>query len=542
MPESWHGSLGFLRTTFSLGHLLQWITEGKGVMRESSRLVGLAVILFAAYPAILILVATANGPGISIDSVSYAAAANSWADSGRLLGFNGESLSIFPGGMPVVVGTFMWMGVDGSVAVSVINALAIAMTVLATYFLGRQVLRKPGWSLLAAGIVSLATSTVRVGSYFWTEPVFTALITWALVLTVWAVRIRTVSWWLPIAVGLLVSASSSYRFVGIVALPVLAAGVLWASQSRRWVNGLTVVLVGSVGFVGSVARNLILGAPAFGDRSPGSVDAQGAVLGLVNLWGEYIAPSTTTSLTAVFGAVVLVLLVAGAWLLVMMRSYSGIVTAAFVAVYWVAILASQVGTRLDVATERFGAPALAPSVVVFLVAIRALLDTMSRQIGELVKREQGTVHSWISVIAAVLLLAVVGLSSVHTMRFVTEARTQGLGIASAASMDSAVARLAQGLPSGAVVASNDPWRVWWARGTGVVLDYPPTLVEWPMDRVESDIARLVRAVGNEGSALVLIDEQGRASLPLSQLAQRGLTATEIGTEDGVTLWELAPAN
>jgi hypothetical protein len=489
-------------------------------------------------PILAIALATSMGPGISVDSVSYAAAAKSWAESGLLLGYDGRDLSIFPVGLPVLVGSLMATGLSLSAAVTLPNLVATGLIVLAAYFLGRQVLMSPGWALMAALLVSLAVSTVRVGSYFWTEPVFTALVSWALVATAWGIRRRSDSWWLALAVGALVSVATSFRYVGIALQPVLVLGIAWSSHSRRLLRGLLVLGIGSLGLLLSAGRNLWIGAPALGERYPGSVDSQGAVLGLVKLWGEYLAPSSTTSLTVVFGAVVLVLLVAGIWLVLIARNRPGILVAGIVIVYWSAILVSQVGTRLDVATERFGAPVLAASVVLVLAAIRSLLGTVSRQIEESTSWNSNLVHQGVAGAAVLVLVGVLGISLLHTVRFVSDGRPNGLGLDSAAAADRSVSRIAQALPAGTVIASNDPWQVWWIRGEGPVLDLPPSRNEWPADRVQADLDRLALAVREEGSVVVLLDEGSRASISVEDLASQGLVVSEIGQQSGVEIWEL----
>jgi len=501
-----------------------------------------ALTVLAIYPVVMIVLATRQGPGISIDSVSYAASASSWAESGQLRSYDGRELSIFPVGLPVVIGSVMAAGLSLSSGVILTNVIATALTVLAAYFLGREVLRSPGLALLTAAFVALAASSVRVGSYFWTEPVFTMLLSWALVITARAVRMRAGSWWIPVAVGTLITATTMYRYVGIVALPVLALGVAYAATSKRITKGVSVLLIGSIGIAFSAGRNLLYGAPALGERYPGSIESQGALLGLVKLWGEYVAPSITTSLTVVAGSIVLVLIAVGVWTVLIDRNGPGILIASYVVIYWVAILVSQVGTRLDVATERFGAPALAPSVVLVLLAARGLIRSMSRQVGSALGRDSSGVHRVLASLSIVVLVGVVGLSILHAIRFVSEGTSGGLGLDSVAAGDRALSRAARDIPMGTVIASNDPWQVWWERGSGVVLDYPPSRSEWPAERVEADIDRLVSAVKSEGSLIVLLDEGSRVSLPVGELQDLGLVTRERGVQSGVAAWELRSAN
>ena len=500
-----------------------------------------ALVALSVYPVVMILVATANGPGISVDSVSYASAAESWAANGQLFAYNGSDLSIFPVGLPVFIGTLMATGASLSGAVIGINAISTALTVLAAYFLGRQVLLNPAWALLAAAGVALSASTSRVGSFLWTEPIFSALISWSLVLVAWALRTRRGDWWIPLAAGALVSAATAYRYVGVVAVPSIAIGVGWAATQRRLSKALLAGFVGSIGLIASAGRNVISGYPPLGERYPGSIDEQGAVLGLVRLWGEYLAPSSTTNLTVVFGALVLVLLICGAWLLSIGRNGPGVLVAGYVGIYWLAILVSQVGTRLDVATERFGAPVLGPSIILVLVAVRALWHVMSRQLSDATGQDPRSTSRWLLGFAMVVVVGIVGLSALQAFRFASDGFQQGLGLDSKESKSRAVTLVAADLPIGAVVASNDPWQVWWSGNQGAVLDYPPSRSEWPDGRVDADIDNLLTAIDDQGSLIVVLDSGARSYLPIDEFIALGLEAEPFEDRDGVRVIELRPA-
>jgi len=93
----------------------------------------------------MIAIATANGPGISVDSVSYAAAATSFADTGRFVTYDGTDLTLFPPGLPAFLGVLIATGLSLSTAAVLVNVVAVCVTVAASYFLARQVLVSPGW-------------------------------------------------------------------------------------------------------------------------------------------------------------------------------------------------------------------------------------------------------------------------------------------------------------------------------------------------------------------------------------------------------------
>ena len=491
-----------------------------------------ALVSLVVYPAVMIAMATSNGPGISVDSVSYAAAATSFADTGRFVTYDGTDLTLFPPGLPAVLGVLIATGLSLSTAAVLANVVAVCVIVSASYLLARQVLVSPGWSLVGATAVSMLAATVRVGSYLWTEAIFTALITVVLVLVTWAVRHRRTPWWLVVAAATLVAVATTLRYVGVVAVPVVIVAIAWAARESRVGKAALAGLIGLLGLVLPALRNVILGSPPLGERYPGSVNLEGAITGLVLQWGEYVAPSRTTSLTWIAGAVVGIVLLVGMWLVIVQRNRPGAVLALFVLVYWLTIVISQVGTRLDVVTERFAAPVLAPTVVLVLVALRSGLIESSRQLAPVAKVKQDKVHHVLAGGLGVLGVAVLGLSFVHAVEFVRDSNREGIDLASAAATERLLVQAATALPSDEIVASNDPWQVWWSRG-GVVLDFPPSPDEWPSERVDSDLVAVKQAVDAREQIFVVIDESARASLDLSYLDEVGLTSRVIENTDGV---------
>ena len=497
----------------------------------------IVLVALVMYPAVMIVIATANGPGVSVDSVSYAAAATSFAETGRFVTYDGTDLTLFPPGLPAVLGVLVAAGFSLSFAAVLVNVVAVCVTLVASYSLARQVLVSPGWSLVATAGVSLLAATVRVGSYLWTEALFTALITVALVLVTWAARHRRTPWGLVVTAAALAALATTLRYVGVVVVPVVVLAIAWAARDGRAVKAAAAGAIGVLGLVLPALRNVQLGSAALGERYPGTVNLEGAVTGLVLQWGEYVAPSRTTSLTLIAGAIVGVVLIVGMWLVVIRRNRPGAVLALFVVVYWVSILISQVGTRLDVVTERFAAPVFAPTVVLVLVAVRSGIGEGASQLAPLVRLSRARVHRALLAGLGVVGVAVIGLSIVHALEFVRDGNREGIDLASASAAERAVVRLAASLPAGEIVASNDPWQVWWSRG-GVVLDFPPSPGEWPRERVESDVKALGEAVDARERVFVVMDANARASLDLSDLEEAGLSAQVLENTDGVVVAEL----
>ena len=494
-----------------------------------------------AYPVMMIVLASSIGPGISPDSVSYAAAATSFADTGRLITYDGSPLTLFPPGLSVILGALMALGVSLDLATIALNAVATGVTVATTFYLARLVLRSSGWALGAMAVVALSASTIRIGSFLWTEPVFTALVTVLLLLLARGVALSRFSWPVVVTMGVLVSVATTFRYVGVVAVPVVAAFVAWRGGWQRYPKGLAVGLISLLGFFAVALRNLSNGAPPLGERYPGSVGVEGALQGLIRTWGEYIAPEQTTSLTVVVGAALAVVVLLGVWVAVISRNVAGLALAVFVLVYWSAIVFSQVGTRLDIDSERFGAPVLAPTVIIVLLAIRTLLGAMAKQLDRSRLVDERTAHTLLSASALILAVAVGSLSVFHSVQFVADGRGNGLGLNAASVANSDIARAAVSTPRGLAIVTNDPWTVWWNRG-GVVLSYPPSRTDWPDSRIESDVERIQDALEANGRVLVLLETNGSAYLEADELRAEGMKLEQSGAVGTVVTGEVLLAN
>ncbi len=140
------------------------------------------------YPAVMVLLATRRGPGISPDSVVYVSAARNFAHRGEMVDFLGLPLTLWPPGLPWLLGVFERAEIDSQTAAVGINVMSASLTVLLTYALANAVLDSPALALLAATVVSTSASTVRVYAMLWTEPLFTVLTLSALLLLTSAVR------------------------------------------------------------------------------------------------------------------------------------------------------------------------------------------------------------------------------------------------------------------------------------------------------------------------------------------------------------------
>ena len=499
----------------------------------------LLLLLLVAFPVALILVATAQGIGVSIDSVSYIATAKSFAAGNGLLSYDGLPLTIFPPGYPIVLGLLIAAGLSVNIAAIAINVLSVVLLVLCSYELGRRLLGSPNQALFTTAFVALSASTVRTNSYAWSEPVFTVLVLAALILLVIALERSSLGWRSAVAVALLVSVATTFRFVGIALVPVamLGAYIVWRRTLRPTsaaVRSLLLAAGSLLGFAVVAARNVTFGSGPMGERYPGSRTIEGGLATAFRALGESVAPSQTTSLTAFVGVVVVVLLVAGIWVALLQRNAPMLVVATFVVVYWAAIVVSQSTTRVDEAGERFAAPAFVAVVILGAYAIRELAAGAARQLEESELVAASKARATFRVVGAVVLVGILGLSVMHGVRFARMGHQDGL--VGFGSLDSALIRAVAGAVG---VASNDPWAIWWARQAGPVVDLPVSPTEWPQARVDADIERLVSAVVDGRVDTVVVFDNGRPFLPLDELAAHGLALIRSAEFTDGTLYSVA---
>jgi hypothetical protein len=502
--------------------------------------------LLMAYPVILVLISTSSGPGVSPDSVSYLAGAQSLLDNGTLLTFTGEPLTLFPPGQSVLLAGLGFVGISLTAAAIVVNLICAVLLVGGTYLLGQRVLHSSALALVSAAFVSLSAATVREFSMVWSEPVFSVLVLSVLLLLVRVASRRQVTWANVIALAVLASAATCFRYAGFVMIPVIAVVVLWsampAGRGRAWALGVVSLLASSVGLIALALRNISVGSGALGERYPSAVTLEGAVKSTINLLGTYLVPSETSLLWAELGVVVAVLLVAGIWLGLIRRSRGVVVLSLFVTVYWLSLWWSQMTTRLDSATERLLAPALAPMVILVIFAVSALGATVCKQLAESRFLTAGAAHRFVLVVAWVALIAVLGLQVLHGVRFARDSATAGIGYNSSATLNAPVSQAIAALPEDSGIASNDPWRAYWVAGHGPSVDIPPVAAEWPQERIDADAARLLDSVRDGSVDHVAYFTGARNAWTPEELSALGLTLTPVGEFADGTLYSVAFAN
>ena len=492
--------------------------------------------LLALVPALLVWLSTPRGSGLSQDSVSYLAAARSLAAGDGLLTYTGDPLTLFPPGLPLVLGLAESAGWQAQSAAVAVNAVCAALIVVGAYRLARGCGLGLVGAFAVATFTSLSSATVSVFAWLWTEPLFAVLVLGALILLVGMIRRQEVRWGPVIGVGLLVSAATGVRYVGLVMIGIAALGAWLALRDGprhlRWRWVAIVAGLSSTGLLVVAARNLALGSGPLGERYPGTRTLEGALEATIEVLGSYVAPPQATLLTAEAGVLVAVLLGVGAWLAVVRRDGPVTLLAAVVVIYLAAIVWSQAATRLDMASTRLLAPAFVPLVVVAAYALRETVQSMADQLGRPASRVL-----W-GLVGTVFVLAVAA-SLLQGLRFVSDARANGIGLAEPATASELAAAVAE-LPVETGAASNDPWLVYLRVGEPPVLPLPPSAGEWPPDRVAADTQRLAAAVRSGSVTHAAVFDGGGAIEPLETLGAEGIVATPVSELADGTLYVLTP--
>ena len=353
---------------------------------RTDRLLVVLAALSGLSAAIVSLVATSRGPGLSPDSTEYLSTGLNLAAGGGLRSFTGAELTIFPPGLPVVVAVGHWLGLSTSWTVRLFNALAFGATVWLGFALLRRHIRS--MVLVAGGTVLLAVSAplLAMAEMAWTEPAFIAIaLAFVLVLEdacdaphpARLLALAAVVAWLGFR----------FRYAGVALIPAGALSVLLGRRARGWRQAFGSAV--GFGLAASavpllwMGRNHLVDGTFLGPRAP-STDSMTAVVG--RFWlvlGEWALPGFSASHQRVVGgavAVVGVALLAG----VLVTSFSGragrglgrtaspIPLLCFAGAYTAYLVLAQLTTAFDQLDTRLLSPLYVPLVVLSVLGIDRL--------------------------------------------------------------------------------------------------------------------------------------------------------------------------
>ena len=494
----------------------------------------LTVGFIATVSLVLVAYGTSSGPGISPDSVSYAAAARSLANGDGLLDFTGEALATFPPGLSLVLGGLVALGIDLNAAVVIVNLVALAITVVLTYILARLVLPTFAWSIAVTALVAWARVTTEVFSMLWSESLFVPLVLAIAIVLVRGYRRGHVTWSDVVLISVALALLISVRYSGIFLIAAVFLTVLLMPTSTpivRLGRALTVIVLPFIVLFAIVMRNIRNGQGILGDRYPSAQSLQGALVSATEALGSSIMWRGTTSITIIIGAFAVVLALVGSWWGLIHR-FATLPVTILAFTYAAGTVISQSSTRLDDASERLGYPVYPLIAVLAAMGLWVMVRTAWRQIRERWPNVSAPVTKVIALAPTVVVaLLVIALGLANSVRFAIDAHRDGLGYRHVERQESETAQRIKELPPDAVLATNEPWLVAWLRPESVTFPLPPPTSEWPADRILQDERRILSAVAAGETVYAAVISPGLPWRDLDELQESGLSLHDA---DGIS--------
>ncbi len=486
-----------------------------------------------AYPTVLVLWAGRQGPGMWSDSVNYAFGARSFALVGEVNGWAGGPLTLWPPGLSMLLGSMVRLGIDLEVAAVGVNAVCVASMVYLTFLLARSVLDSSELGLLAAGLVGVSASTLRVFAWLASECPFIVLTLIVLLLCVEAVRSGKFGWPRVIALGALVSVATIVRLAGLWLIPVALLSAVMALHRSGWrrtlvTAGATTVTC-TIGLATVALRNASVGAPPLGVREAATSGALSLVTGTVATLGRYVVPFNWT-VPAVAVGVALLLLLTYSLESARRRAENGALLVGFFTALYLALLTySQVAASVSPTNARLAAPAFAPLVIATIFAVR---DVHRR-----VRGRSKVAVGFVPAGSALIAIMCIAVSLVEGLAYAHSAASQGLGYNSVASRSSPLALSLRDLPHEANIAATDDAKAAWVSGRIIAMRLPRLESAGVLEQSDESVEWAVKRV-NDGSVgyIAFFDDPGIHSISPQALLAAGATIQQTSVFEDGSLW------
>lgn len=478
----------------------------------------------------LVLWATARGPGMSPDSVTYAYAGKSFAASGRLSFVAGGALTIFPPGLPVLLGVLALVGIPVQTAGIAIGVLSVVAVIVMTYLAGNLVVGSRLAGALAAGIVGLSAATLAVYSMLWTEPLFNALVLGVLVVLAHGARSRSLNLRAAVTVVLGASAATMLRDVGVTLVPAIAVAVLLIYRASGWraatARAAAVSVASCAGLAFVAIRNHLHGAGPLGPRYPSSVSFASAIKETLKPLGSYLVAGHLSDHLSGFGAVLAALAVIGVGTAIRRHDEPMAVIATFAVSYWLLLWYSEATTAIDPIDPRLASPAMAPTILLATYAVTANLKEV---------RQGALRHAALACFGAIAVV-VMAVSAVADVKTARRDANQGIEYNSIVTLGSPLGQAVERLPGHAGLASNNPKILYWVTGHGPVAQIPATGYYFPPAESAAELRTLRSEIADGSVSYLAYFTGGNPALQPPRLGQVGIRCTITLTVPDGTLW------
>ncbi|HXH56655.1 glycosyltransferase family 39 protein [Iamia sp.] len=499
--------------------------------------------LSALAAAVLTMVATARGPGLTPDSMNYLSAGLNLAEGHGLRTFRGMALTVFPPGLPTVVAVGQWLGVSVEWTVRTFNAGAAAASVVLGARLLRNHVRTPVLVSVATVLLAISPPLLAVGRMAWTEPAFiVASLALVLVLERLATTHRRVAW--LVVAGTLVALAFLFRYAGIVLIPTGALAILLGRWRHGWRDAVTSAsafsALSAVVPVAWALRNRGVDGTAMGFRPP-STDGP-ATVGerFASTLGEWALPSPAPAWLQGATVVAALLLLSAGLLLgaragVALRQRLQVPAAVrlvplllFVGAYATYLALAQLATALNPIGTRLMSPLWVPLVVLGTVGLERLPLCVPEPRRRLAR----------SVGAGLLVLFVLG-QGVAAARDVRAAAVNGVGYAVPSRLSPDLAAAVRDLPGEAILYTNDPNGLW-AASQRQPLRSSPAKGDYRTGEARALPARFLRLTACNDSYLAWSDRETHDYFFTPDELEEHVQLTVAAAEADGTLYRISP--
>ena len=242
----------------------------------------------AVIAAVVTVIATRRGIGLSWDSTDYIAVGQTIARYGFALDVTALPMTIRPPGLSIAVTIGEYVGISPSVALRLLNAISIAVVVVCTDVLLRRAGVRTAARYIGVALVVVSPALLDLTSMAWSEPPFIAL---AMVSLVLVTQKRTL--WADLLLAGCFSALFFVRYVGVFyAAPIGLFAVVrtWRERGvvRALLRGSLIAVVSAVGPTLWLRRNYDIDGTLTGYRVPGGGTLLGPLATFTGTLGSWV--------------------------------------------------------------------------------------------------------------------------------------------------------------------------------------------------------------------------------------------------------------
>ncbi len=459
---------------------------------------------------VLALAASARGPGLSPDSVTYLTSGLQLANGHGLTDVSGEPLTVFPPGMPLIVAAAEILGRDPQQALRWLSASCAVLAVVLTHVLVRRLPIRASVAWTMTALVAVSPALLGVTKMAWSEAPFVAvtLVTLIVLGDVWARRRLTPG----AVVGLASLCWTAFllRYAGVALILAVCLTLLCALRPRS-VRTLTPVAA-CVGLAMTLpvlwmARNRSADGTLMGYRTASSdspLAVAKRILATIGAWG---APFEVPRGLVVLGGMLVLAVATGVVAAVARRRRDPVEVArtaagvgpslVFVAVYITYLSTAQLSAAFDPIDNRLLIPAFAPLVVTAALAVDEAVVRVSK-LG--MTRNASTIIG--AAVVAVVLLAQVG----PAVRDIRRDAQDGIGYNARSWSESELAALAADAArtANSPLFTNETYGLWAATGHRPIFRLPVLASATTEADVDSELAQFATLIGRDGPVLIAL--------------------------------------